>query len=597
MKKDFSNDIVPIPSSNKDISYVKRGKYTYVAYEFGKVYSPSKGLIPKRSIIGRVCTDDPTKMHPHHPHYAFFFPSDPLPDYNTSYHNFETKIGSFVAINKVVNSYNLREILQRNLPMDSGLCLDMAAHYIADHLFVRGYYEYEKEHPLFTEDMVLYNRDEIQDYLSSVHSSHIDRFLSEWGGETARQRCVYITYNAADKNIPEEEEDEDEENSGWGRDDYDIKTNFALGYDRHSRLPLFFIDYGGYMRSAEDLEGLTYTAEDWGYKKFGFLLDPVHFSEENVKYLDENNLEFLSMVDGTDPLVASLVEANFGFETDPANKLNTFQMFGETVYGTTVTARIFPSDTKKRWVHLYFNPAKRSSDLNMLQFRLNSYKDFFTTHRGSKAKFQGVGARYFDFQYAEDRTLVGAVEKTDVVNRDRALCGFFCLVTSERMTTRNALWLYRDMRASSHRFRYEPPPLFHDDDDFSYVMEDGINLVAFLATIIGSKLEYLRNNASRKLKNRPKTLETYFSLAKLDEMTLVKMRNPNASTFYILENYWSKEVQEVMKLYGLTSTDVNTCCTEIVRSFEISDKNHGEFEYYYDEDYDPADDKDYILQW
>ena len=46
-----------------------------------------------------------------------------------------------------------------------------------------------------------------------------------------------------------------------------------------------------------------------------------------------------------------------------------------------------------------------------------------------------------------DEKFMAGAEKTDVINKDIKLCGYFAIVTSEKMTAREALELYKSRDA------------------------------------------------------------------------------------------------------------------------------------------------------
>lgn len=60
---------------------------------------------------------------------------------------------------------------------------------------------------------------------------------------------------------------------------------------------------------------------------------------------------------------------------------------------------------------------------------------------------------YFETYNSEDGVFLFAREKTDVIERGIALCGYFCIITSKQMTAKEALELYKGRDASEKLFR------------------------------------------------------------------------------------------------------------------------------------------------
>lgn len=56
---------VEIPKDTGKITLKKQGDCTYVEYTYDRVYKEDKKYnIPKRKTIGKVCPDNPARMHP-----------------------------------------------------------------------------------------------------------------------------------------------------------------------------------------------------------------------------------------------------------------------------------------------------------------------------------------------------------------------------------------------------------------------------------------------------------------------------------------------------------------------------------------------------
>ena len=64
--------------------------------------------------------------------------------------------------------------------------------------------------------------------------------------------------------------------------------------------------------------------------------------------------------------------------------------------------------------------------------------------------------KYFDLIFwhegLEDEKLMAASEKTDIINREIKLFGYFAIVTSDKMTAEEALMLYKSRDGSEKTF-------------------------------------------------------------------------------------------------------------------------------------------------
>lgn len=74
--------------------------------------------------------------------------------------------------------------------------------------------------------------------------------------------------------------------------------------------------------------------KEYGYKNIGFILDRGYFSEDNIRYMEENGYAFIIMIKGRKKLVASLVEENRNtFETVRSCAVSVVQSLWEDSTG------------------------------------------------------------------------------------------------------------------------------------------------------------------------------------------------------------------------------------------------------------------------
>lgn len=85
-----------------------RKDVTYVHYEYAKIYKPEKKYnIPKRTTIGKICSDNPEKMYPN-PNYLKYFPEAEIPEKKSSENRSSClRIGAYVIIMKIIKEYGV----------------------------------------------------------------------------------------------------------------------------------------------------------------------------------------------------------------------------------------------------------------------------------------------------------------------------------------------------------------------------------------------------------------------------------------------------------------------------------------------------------
>lgn len=70
------------------------------------------------------------------------------------------------------------------------------------------------------------------------------------------------------------------------------------------------------------------------------------------------------------------------------------------------------------------------------------------SHQNETVEFGSAYEKYFYLHYDKDGVFLYPEEKTTVTEREISLCGYFVIITSERMTAKEALHLYKSRDVS-----------------------------------------------------------------------------------------------------------------------------------------------------
>ena len=122
---------VEIPKIRGKIYKQKRKNAIYVHYEYAKIYKPEKKYnIPKRTTIGKVCSDNPEMMYPN-PNYLKYFPEAEIPEEKSSESRSSClHIGAHIIIMKIIKEYGLDKMIEDIIGKDSGLFMDLVTYTI-----------------------------------------------------------------------------------------------------------------------------------------------------------------------------------------------------------------------------------------------------------------------------------------------------------------------------------------------------------------------------------------------------------------------------------------------------------------------------------
>ena len=160
------------------------------------------------------------------------------------------------------------------------------------------------------------------------------------------------------------------------------------------------------------------------------------------------------MMKGMKELVKSLVlEVKGTFEEDRKYSIRDYK-----VSGITVKKQLYPSDEKERYFHIFYSDRKKSLEHEAVEAKIDRMAECLHKHEGTKYEIKSGGfARYFDLIYynkgKKDEKFMYGRELCDVINEEIRLCGYFVIITSEKMTATQALELYKSRDASEKLFR------------------------------------------------------------------------------------------------------------------------------------------------
>lgn len=547
----YLNTTVKIPEMKGKIISTKKGGATYILYQYGSEYNPEKRYaVPLRTIIGKVSPLDASLMFPNEK-FQFYFPDAEIPDVlPLAYRSCCLKIGSCVIIQKVLDEYKLVPMLKKRFGDDTGLMLDLVSYLIVEEDNAGQYYpDFAFTHPLLTEKMTIYSDSKVSRLLKSISRDQCIGFLDDWNKNRDHKSRIYISYDSTNKNS--EAGDIDIVEFGKAKDDKGLPIfNLSIAMDKTNRVPLFYEEYPG---SITDVSQFTFMVDkviEYGYKKIGFILDRGYFSKENIQYIDGNGYTFIIMCKGCKTLVSSLVLEKQGtFETKRESAIRAYR-----VYGTTATARLYEDDAEERYFHIYYNPSKQAAEREHLEQRIEKFRQFLDKHIGKEAKFGKTYQDYFHLHYSRKGIFLSADERTDVVERELQLCGYFCIITSEKMTAAQALVQYKGRDISEKLFRSDKTFIgsrsgrVHSSEGMSSKI-----FIEFIALIVRNRIYNLLKEQMMRTESKQKYMTVPAAIRELEKIEMVR-RNNGA---YKLDHAVTKTQKIILSSFGLSETDIS----------------------------------------
>lgn len=556
--------LVKIPFVQGKITRRKKKDAVYVEYEYDRIYDPVRQYtFPKRVTIGKLSETDPELMQPNQ-NFLKYFPDAELPETkNRTSRSSCLRVGAYFVLRKIIEEYNLVELLGGYFEQrDLGLFLDLAVYsIIAENNAAQYYPDYTFNHPLFTNGMKQYSDSTVSDFLNSVTDDQSTGFLNSWNEIRNHREKIYISYDSTNKNC----QAGDIEMVEFGHPKVDVGQpvfNYAVAYDTHNQEPLFYEKYPGSLNDISQLQFMLDKAFGYGYKKIGFILDRGYFSCENIQYMDKCGYSFVIMVRGMASLVNELVLEHKG--TFESKRVNNIYEYG--VYGKTVKHRLYAGDKNERYFHLYHSISKESAERAGIENRLNQMTLYLKKYQNKVKEFGPGFEKYFNLHYDEKtQAFVLPEERCSVVERELDLAGYFCIITSEKMSAKEAIELYKSRDTSEKLFR----------GDKSYLGNKSIRVyseesarakifVEFVAMILRCKMYTKLKEEMKKLEKKPNYMTVPAALKELEKIEMVRQLD----NVYRLDHAVTANQKTILNAFGLDANHIKYYASELSKELK-----------------------------
>lgn len=560
----YYNFTVPIPQLKGKITRMKKGKFTYIQLETGRTYLPDRQYtIPVRVSIGKLDPNTSDRMYPNEK-YTDFFPETVLPEERSEAdRSCALRIGSYLVIRKILQEYKLPAILEKHLGKDCGLFLDLVSFMIIEEENVGLHYpDFAYCHPLFSDHMKISSDAGISRMLNSIGKDQIIGFLDDWNKGRDRKQQIYISYDSTNKNC--QAGDVDLVEFGKAKDDKGLPVfNVSLVFDKTNRIPLLYEEYPGSITDVSQFNFMVDKVTEYGYTHIGFILDRGYFSKDNIRCMEENNFSFIMMIKGRKELVSTLVDQHRNtFETVRSCSIRSYR-----VYGKTVEAKLYEDDIRNRYIHIYFNPSKQAAEREQFEQQIEKYRLFLEKQINTDTKFSLNCHRYFNLIYNKKGILISVSEKEDVIEQQLRLCGYFCIVTSEKMTAAAALIQYKGRDISEKLFRSDKTFLGSGSMRIHTAQALSAKLfVEFVALIVRNRIYNLLKETMLRLQAKQNYLNVPKAIRELEKIEMVRRNHGR----YRLDHAVTRRQKTILSAFGLADTDVFQSAAEISKQLADS---------------------------
>lgn len=114
--------------------------------------------------------------------------------------------------------------------------------------------------------------------------------------------------------------------------------------------------------------------------------------------MDNNGFGFIIMVKGCKEFISEQIRKQKGtFENDWGNQIAEFG-----VYGKTEHTFVYTTDTKKRYVHIYYSAAKAAGERARLEESIQEMQSYLKRFQDTEHEFGPSFHKYFHLHYNKD---------------------------------------------------------------------------------------------------------------------------------------------------------------------------------------------------
>ena len=489
-----------------------------------------------------------------------YFPDVNIPEeMNRSGRSPYLNIGPYVVLQKMIRESEIRELLAAHMDdKDAGFALDLAVYSIISENNAGQYYpDYAYSHPLFTPGMRMYTDSRVSDFLQNFKPEQIVGFLNAWNNGRNKRQKIYISYDSTNKN----DQAGDIELLKYGNAKVDAGQpiyHYAVAFDTANREPLFYEQYPGSINDVSQLTCMIDKARGFGYRNLGFILDRGYFSRKNLSYMDQMGYGFLIMVKGMKNFIREIILENMGLFENKRNRCN--DRFD--VYGTTTERRLFDGEEQKRFIHIFYSDGRAYGEKQEIKQRGKRLKAYLNQCVGRECESFGPEIqKYFYLHYENDgRTFKLAEENTKAIEEELSLAGYFAIVSSDRMTAKEAIELYKSRDASEKLFRADQSYLGNRSMRVGSDAALSTKIfIQFLALILRCRIYTDLKDKCEAMGKRPNDMTVPAALKELEKIVMIR----HLDGIYRLDHAITKTQKTILDSFGLTEANVRYLAQEI----------------------------------
>ena len=526
---------VPVPEC---CVFTKTGSATYVYLTKSVAYSKEKKrTVPTRVLIGKL--NDDGMLVPNHNYVELFgekkelVPSPERADF--------VSCGLHMILERIAEELQLNTLLEGVFDKEvSDLILDVASYMIHSEDNVMQYVDnYCYGHDLFSDQC--FEDSAVGKLMNLISVKDIDTFIRAWVNMHVSDG-VYISYDSTNMNTVAGNLELAE--YGYAKDNPDLpQVNMSLAYNQSDDVPLFYEMYPGSITDNTECQKMVDRAKYYGCENVGFILDRGYFSLDNIRYFEKNRLDYILMTKGNAKFVKEVIE-----EVGPSVSRGARHYLPEyELFGMTVEKQLFHTGTTQ-YIHVYYDSRRAGAETIEINNRFHRMDTMLEEKKARKIqRKEDVKSyeKYYNLRFDDNGYFLAYQRKDSEIEKLVDQAGYFVIITSKKMTAKEALDVYRNRDAVEKVFRMDKS--FLGNDVFRVHSQQKLEskmFISFVALI-------LRNCIHNKTKELYRSNRGEFTVPRiirtLENLGVTKLSDDR----YHLRYQLTSKQKKILKQFGM----------------------------------------------
>ena len=215
----------------------------------------------------------------------------------------------------------------------------------------------------------------------------------------------------------------------------------------------------------------------------------------------------------------------------------------------------------------YHSISKDADEREHFENALRERTALLMSHQNETVEFGSAYEKYFYLHYDKDGVFLYPEEKTTVTERKISLCGYFVIITSERMTAKEALHLYKSRDVSEKLFASDKS--FLGNKSMRSHTNEGVEgriFTQFIALIIRNKIYTALQEENEKLEKKQNYMTVPAAIRELEKIEMTRQTD----NVYRLDHAVTAKQKKILKAFGMNEGNITYRAGEISNTLKKS---------------------------